>query len=395
MSDSDSTQALLNLASPQPAEASLHRLEEKAGDPEEWEKFLALAQKAQLLPLAAWRLKDRARISPRNRARLSDLFHRNNLRNLILVRELTRVARELEAREVRMLAIKGPVLASLCYKNLGLRRFDDLDLLIHPRDVPGVVQILRENGYRHWLPEWEEDQLKRFFSRPDYLRFLWWDQAMMTRRDPRVTTEIHWAALPRYFSLELPFDQLWLRRQAVSLSGYEVQTLSPLDTVLQITAHGAKHLWSSPKWVCDLAWALSSSPNLDWSELEARARRRGGLRIVRVGALLANRLFATAVEPAWDRQIRSDRAAGRLAGQIGQTMLESISRGVDSPEPLGQRLRLRERPLDRIRYLQRSLLTPSARDCRSLPLPPLLFPLYRLLRPLRLAGNALFRSADE
>ncbi len=129
--------------------------------------------------------------------------------------------------------------------------------------------------------------------------------------------------------------------------------------------------------------------------MEARARRRGGLRIVRVGALLANRLFATAVEPAWDRQIRSDRAAGRLAGQIGQTMLESISRGVDSPEPLGQRLRLRERPLDRMRYLQRSLLTPSARDCRSLPLPPLLFPLYRLLRPLRLAGNALFRSAEE
>ncbi len=111
--------------------------------------------------------------------------------------------------------------------------------------------------------------------------------------------------------------------------------------------------------------------------------------MLRVGALLAARLFSTSLQQEWLASLHTDTAADRLAREIEGSLLESIEDDSPFPEPLGRKLRLRERRLDQIRYLQRSLLTPSSRDCRWIPLPPPLFPLYRLVRPVRLAIDGL------
>ena len=389
MVDSGSTRLLFSLASPRPADESFAAVERLSRLAPAWEDFLNRAERARLLPLVAWRLQRRPGISPQNQDRLAEIFHQNNLRNLVRVRELIRVCRELEKNEIRALAIKGPVLATLCYHSLGSRSFDDLDLLIHPEDVSRTLSLLLNSGYDHWLPEWDRRHLKQFFSRPDFLRFLWWDQAMLTRDNPRMTVEIHWAALPRYFSFELPFEKLWRDRRAVSISGHKFPTLFAEDLLLLIAAHGAKHLWSSPKWTCDLAWAIHEFSEVEWEQVEGQARQKGGLRMLRVGALLAARLFAASPQPEWLACLQTDSVADRLAREIECSLLQSVEDDSPFPEPLGRKLRLRERRLDQIRYLQRSLLTPSSRDCRWISLPPPLFPLYRLVRPLRLALEAL------
>ena len=389
MIDSGSTRVLFNLASPRPAEESFAEVERQSKLTPGWDNLLHRAERARLLPLVAWRLHGRSGISRQNQDRLSEIFHRNNLRNLVRVRELIRVCRELERNKIRALAVKGPVLATLCYHNLGSRSFDDLDLLVHPKDVPRALSLLLDSGYDHWLPGWDRGHLKEFFSRPDFLRFLWWDQAMLARDDPRMTVEIHWAALPRYFSFELPFEKLWRDRRPVSISGHEFSTLSAEDLLLLIAVHGAKHLWSSPKWICDLAWAIHEFSEVEWEQVEAQARQRGGLRMLRVGALLAARLFAASPQPEWLACLQTDPAVDRLAREIEWSLLKSIEQDSPFPETLGRKLRLRERRLDQIRYLHRSLLTPSSRDCRWIPLPPPLFPLYRLVRPLRLALEGL------
>ncbi len=111
--------------------------------------------------------------------------------------------------------------------------------------------------------------------------------------------------------------------------------------------------------------------------------------MLRVGALLAARLFAASPQPEWLACLQTDPAVDRLAREIEWSLLKSIEQDSPFPETLGRKLRLRERRLDQIRYLHRSLLTPSSRDCRWIPLPPPLFPLYRLVRPLRLALEGL------
>ena len=389
MVDSSSTRLLFNLASPRPADESFTAVERQSRITPAWDGLLNRAERAKLLPLVAWRLQGRPGISRQNQDRLSEIFHRNNLRNLVRVRELIRVCRELEKNEIRALAVKGPVLATLCYHNLGSRSFDDLDLLIHPKDVSRTLSLLLDSGYDYWAPEWDRRHLEEFFSRPDFLRFLLWDQAALTRDDPRMTVEIHWAALPRYFSFELPFEKLWRDRQTVSISGHEFPTLCAEDLILLVAAHGAKHLWSSPKWICDLAWAIHEFSEVKWEQVEDQARQRGGLRMLRVGALLAARLFAASPQGEWLACLQTDPAADRLAREIEGSLLASMEDDDPFPETLGRSLRVRERRLDQIRYLQRALLTPSTRDWRWIPLPPPLFPLYRLVRPLRLALECL------
>ena len=113
MPDSNLTRVLFNLASPRPADVSFAVIETQSRLTPAWDGFLKRAERARLLPLVAWRLKGRAGISPQNQDRLSEIFHRNNLRNLIRVRELIRVCRELENNGIRVLAVKGPVLATV------------------------------------------------------------------------------------------------------------------------------------------------------------------------------------------------------------------------------------------------------------------------------------------
>ena len=44
--------------------------------------------------------------------------------------------------------------------------------------------------------------------------------------------------------------------------------LLPDNLLLLIAAHGATHLWASPKWICDLAWAMHKFLDLDLKQVK-------------------------------------------------------------------------------------------------------------------------------
>jgi hypothetical protein len=54
-------------------------------------------------------------------------------------------------------------------------------------------------------------------------------------------------------------------------------------------------------------------------------------------------------------------------------------------------MRLRERPADRVSFLQRLIFTPGPGEWQVVHLPAPLFPLYRLVRLSRLAARFLSR----
>ncbi len=70
------------------------------------------------------------------RDRLEVEGRRITLANLDLTAELIRVLDSLDAAGIRGLPFKGPVLAQTAYGGVGLRRFLDLDVLVHPRRFP-------------------------------------------------------------------------------------------------------------------------------------------------------------------------------------------------------------------------------------------------------------------
>lgn len=309
-------------------------------------------------------------------------FYGNSVRNLHLARELVRLTALLERGGVEPLALKGPALAVSAYGALALRQFTDLDLLVRKSEVGRAAAILRDEGYAP-RPGYALDDL----DRPGTF------EIALTRTGALTEIDLHWRLIPPYFPLSLDGEDLWRRAVRVDIEGAAVRTLAPADHLLYLCAHGAKHGWQALGGICDLAELIrrasrdssSSSLSIDWDDLRARATRAGAHRALGLGLLLAHELFDAAVPADALEAARRERAVVRAArGFIGYVS-DPANDGPGFYQRWSVPLRVIDKPRARLRYLAARALLPSADDREFLRLPPALYPLYFLLRPLRVA----------
>jgi hypothetical protein len=319
------------------------------------------------------------------RKELEHTYARVERHNLLLVAELLGCLDLLQSHGISGIPWRGPVLAAMAYGDLGLRQFDDLDLLVHHPDVLRASQLLVERGYSV-SPKLTPTQ------QSCYLR----SQAAITLwrvAGTRLIVELHWQLAEDYFSFPLGPDQLWSRLVPVSVEGHTVQTLSSEDLLLFLCAHGTKHLWVRLAWIADVARVLQASPNLDWAYVLRQAQALGSQRMLWLGLLLAHDLLAAPLPADVASTIRAEGVVRSLAPQARQRLFAAGDRHPTEFESVVYHLRARERWRDRLRYavLLAVLLTPG--DWDAVRLPDGLFPLYYLLRPLRLLKVYLPRLA--
>jgi len=317
-------------------------------------------------------------------------FHGNSLRNLHLSRELVRLTALLERGGIESLALKGPALAVSAYGAIAMRQFTDLDLLVRKSEVGRAVEILHREGYAPRAGYGLAD-----LERPGTY------EIAMTRASGLIEIDLHWRLILPYFPLALDDgEELWRRAVRVEIEGGAVRTLEPADYLLYLCAHGAKHGWQVLGGICDLAEliraSLHSSPHssshtasqtayIDWAELSARAEQAHARRALGLGMLLAHELLDAAIPPDVLEAARREPAVMRSA----RTFIGYVRDPSDDGPGFYQRwsvpLRVIAEPGARMRYLAARALLPSADDREFLRLPPVLHPLYYLLRPVRVA----------
>ncbi|MGZ3621132.1 MAG: nucleotidyltransferase domain-containing protein, partial [Candidatus Binataceae bacterium] len=321
-------------------------------------------------------------------------FYGNSVRNLHLARELLRLTALLERGGVAPLALKGPALAMAAYGAIVLRQFTDLDLLVRKREAARAVEILGSDGYAP-RAGYELADLER----PGTY------EIAMARAGALTDIDLHWRLIPPYFPLALDSEDLWRRAVRIEIEDAAVLTLAPTDHLLYLCAHGAKHGWQALGGICDLAELIrvcsrhSSSaslptPSIDWDELSARAERTGAHRALGLGMILAHELLDAPVpagvleaaqrEPAIARAARAFIGYVRNPGDAGPGFYQRWA------VPLG----VIAEPAARLRYVAARALLPSADDREFVRLPLMLYPLYYLLRPVRVAlkeGPAVWR----
>ena len=115
--------------------------------------------------------------------------------------------------------------------------------------------------------------------------------------------------------------------------------------------------------------------------------------MLRVTMLLANRLLNAAIPAAAKTFFEGESETLALANEIQSHIVSEDIFNVESPAYFRLMLRLRERPADRRRFLQRLVFTPGPSEWQLVHLPPSLFPLYRLVRLSRLAARLVRRSS--
>jgi hypothetical protein len=83
--------------------------------------------------------------------------------------------------------------------------------------------------------------------------------------------------------------------------------------------------------------------------------------------------------------LQADPPVESLYVEVATHFVSPEESSTESPEYFRLMLRLRERTRDRLRFAFRLAFTPSVGEWQSVRLPASLFPLYRLVRLVRLA----------
>ena len=347
----------------------------------DWPQLFRLAERHGVLPLAARNLTVHARGLPVEIDRaLQSAYDANLRRNLWFTAELARIMQGFEHAHVRAVPYKGPVLAQLVYRDLGLRSFSDLDFLIASADFDGAKQALAGIGYRPTANI--EPAVERMWLRAGYER-------SFDSNAGKNLVELQWGLAPHFYGVDLRVHDLLARAGRTVVGECEMPCLSPEDLLLVLCLHAAKHLWTRLIWLADIAETLRTQ-TVDYSLVLFRAEELGIARILGVSLwLVKNVLRAEVPEPAEELI-----AAAPPVPMLGNEFAERLARGEDydfeSTKYFHLILKLRERRRDQLRYLWRLFWTPGAGDVAAVRLPEPLFPFYRVVRMGRLIQKLVF-----
>jgi len=311
-------------------------------------------------------------------AELRDHAQETAARSLASAAELFAVLEDLRRAGVPALAIKGPVSAMLCYGDMGLRTYSDLDLLVDPADVAAATACLEARGYAPpfaLAPAWRDRLL-----RSEY-------ELLFRHRDGRRLVDLHWSLLRGGYSFTPGHDGIFGQRQTVRIGSHDVPTLGVEATLVYLLLHGAKHNWRSLGWLCDVAELVRRQRELDWDAVVAWSARPGARRLIDVGLALAHGLLDAPVPAQVLARGQNDDVVADVADRLARRLFAAPSGGVPSLPPTRLSypyLRAMELARDRLRLIHDVFLRPTPLEWQAVPLPVELAPLHYLVRPARL-----------
>jgi len=352
----------------------------------DWERFLAIANRNSVTPMAAARLTAEgvARLPERVARSLRLAYEVNALRCNHLARCAADIVDCFGAAGVSAIALKGPALAISAYGDVAMRVFADLDFMVRAEELPAAAAALERAGYSS--PYYRADVVESGFFPDVGLDF----------SGEGGVVDLHWRLAPAYFPFAPAGEQIWSRTAETELFGRRVRILGPADSILFQACHGSKHGWITLAQVCDFARLVAAAGAISWTNLLDDARRARSLRMVLLGANLADALSLCEVPGELIAAARGDSHVAKLSSRVSREIFDS-RRAVELEEWMIA-LGTIESAGDRVRYLFERVVAPKMSDHALLPLPRILYPLYYVARPVLVAikhRERLFRKSSH
>lgn len=357
--------------------ATARQISQLVQAPLDWEYVLNEATEHSVAPLLDMNLRSTApnAMPAAEQERLRLLCRANTVRCLFLAAELHKVLQIFREQGIVAIPYKGPVLAEQAYGNLVLRDFDDLDIILPQRDVPGAHEIMLGLGYQARFPRIASDRSANALVPGEY-----------NYRDEkrRAMVELHTELTLRHFPVRPDLDRFAQRLVAVPVASQEVVTFAPEDLLSMLCVHGSKDFWERISWVADVSELVQRPPAFDWDAAFRTAESLGAGRMLNLGLELASQLLQAPIPTEIRQRTQSDTVAATLAREI---VLRLSNRNAGHLT-MGGRLRYRRRmvrgALTGWLYTARLAAAPAEEDWELLRLPKVFSPLYLALRPLRL-----------
>jgi Uncharacterised nucleotidyltransferase len=357
--------------------AQLHRIQDLLQPSLDWPYLLERAEHHSLMPLLAWHLQnlDTSVIPKEVGAQIQSSFTENFQHNMRLLVELLKLVRLFENQGISLLAFKGPVLAQSAYGNIALRQFLDLDILVPESHVTQASQLLVACNYQPQFTLTAKQQST--YADLRYEHSFW-------HEEKQIGVDLHWSVLPKYYSFTPDPKLLWKSIDRIFFAEQSIPTLSPEYLLLFLCAHGAKHNWSKLYWICDVAEVLRTHKTLDWQTIQALSGQFGTQRMLLLGLYLAHDLLGASLPQTALGQIQCDSTIPSLAAEVRQNLFQPHSEpSLDRKDRIYRQTMRSAR--DRVWYWIDTVFTPTPLEWEIVALPKPLFPLYYIVRMVRLA----------
>lgn len=303
-------------------EAAIRQLCKQSID---WHQVLQLAEQHGIVPLLNQTLNQVCpEFVPEPVLKHLKLYcHINAVRNRVLTTELLDILKLLEANEISAIPYKGPALAEIVYRDLTLRQFSDLDILVKKQDVLKTKYLLCANGYQSYTPlsaSEEEHLLKTSY------------QYKFTRTDAKVNLlELHWqvarsypTSMNQFNPFEIDLDSIWEQLETIEILSQPVPSFSPQTLFVLLCIHGTKDRWRSLKSLCDLNELVRAYPEIDLNLALETATNSEQYKVLSLALMLLKNLFNTPI-PAEVLQRIQLESVTRLATQVQQNLFAETS----------------------------------------------------------------------
>lgn len=343
----------------------------------DWEAAHAFADLHRLSPMFTLFLRGERAVDvpPQVRVDSESRLRPFMTRSLTFTGELIRITRALGA-EVTLRAEKGPALAERAYGTTVLRDFEDLDLYVPKCDVVRAGELLTAAGY---APKYAftDAELELHLAANCELEYI--------RREPPVTVDLHWEAVPPFLPYRIP-SLAFERSASVRIGGEDIPTFLPVDAVLVQCLSAAKDLWCRLEPLLALSSFVARSA-VDLDEVMRVATTAGCRSIVKVTLRLADLHFGLDVSAKVRLSAPEEAAVARLA----QRPYRTPPLQVGARDVVRELYRLTDRRSELVRSCFKSVFTPTVGDVLAGDRSRGTAYLY-LTRPFRLLGKRLRRS---
>ncbi|MEH7115782.1 nucleotidyltransferase family protein [Neobacillus niacini] len=344
----------------------------------DWNHFLELAIHHRLYPLLYSKIKmiDQKILPKFVVQNIFQEYKKNTFQMLHLSAVMEEVSKIFAENEIRLLVLKGPVLAADLYGNLSLRTCRDLDILVPMNELDNVDKLLVSIGYK------QED----YFQIETVLNDWKWRHHHISYFHPQkgVKLEIHWRLNPGP-GKEPSFNELWERKRISSLTTQPVYYLGREDLFFFLVTHGARHGWSRIRWLVDVHELVQQK--MDWIKVRKVMKEYQYLHLGGQVLILSSELLETPIS----KEMKALNL-GKIPKDIVQKTIFYFEHMVNlHTEPLPESVsRYHDRYLLSLKTNRQkllyyiSVLYPSITDVKTIKLPKYLYFLYFPLRPILL-----------
>ncbi|WP_191565593.1 nucleotidyltransferase family protein [Metabacillus idriensis] len=351
----------------------------------DWAMFLEQSKHHRIYPVLYTKIKNKYEgFIPANVMKILSLeYKRNTFIMLHLSAEMERVSEIFTEEKIRLLFLKGPVIAHNLYGDISLRTSSDLDFLIPLEELEKAESILVRQGYE------KDDYIKTVLN--DWK----WRHHHVTYFHPekRIKLEIHWRLNPGP-GAEPSFNELWERKRKSEFTTYPVYFLGTEDLFLFLVSHGARHGWSRLRWLLDILQLTDQE--IDWKTTIKLLKRYHFINTGAQALLLTTELLNSEITDEIKPILRKKKSI-----DLAQEAIFYFERMVNLHEdPIQEDIaRFHERHLFSLKTVSQrllfilSFLYPYPEDAEILPLPKQLHFLYFPIRPFTWAWRKTRRHA--